>query len=113
MGGKYCVTNLGRSGNTVQKAPHGDAPYWNSSQFAGLTANKWDIVIIMLGTNDAKDACGAKASYCRDTTCCNWPHPGSNTSLQSGFSWTQDCEDMSCPFVQDYSSLIDVVKSLG
>jgi hypothetical protein len=74
--GKYCVTNLGKSGATLQKAPKADAPYWKTNQFQTLIKNKWDIVVVMLGTNDAKDACGHPASFCRNTTCCNWPHPG-------------------------------------
>ena len=32
-----------------------NSPYWKRPQFKALTANKWDIIIIMLGTNDAKD----------------------------------------------------------
>ena len=32
-----------------------NSPYWKRPQFKELTSKKWDIIIIMLGTNDAKD----------------------------------------------------------
>ena len=50
---KYTVTNLGAPGATMQKGA--DSPYWLRPQYTTLTTNKWDIVVIMLGTNDAKD----------------------------------------------------------
>jgi hypothetical protein len=52
---KYSITNLGACGSTMQKAPNGDSPYWQRPQYQALIAGKWDIVVIMLGTNDAKD----------------------------------------------------------
>lgn len=61
--GKYCVVNLGEGGATMQKSPRGDSPYWRRGSFLKLTAAKWDIVVLMLGTNDAKDACGDPASF--------------------------------------------------
>ena len=33
---------------------HGDAPYWNHSAYTNAVKSQSDIVIIMLGTNDAK-----------------------------------------------------------
>jgi lysophospholipase L1-like esterase len=115
--GKYCVTNLGESGSTVQKRPHGDSPYWDRTSFTTLTAHKWDIVVLMLGTNDAKDACnevGNCGYTCRNTTCCNWPHAGQNTTLQSNITWSQDCSNtMTCPFVTDYRAMIDHIRTLG
>ena len=33
----------------------GDKPYWDHDYFETLVNNLWDIVIIMLGTNDAKE----------------------------------------------------------
>jgi len=105
---KYCVTNLGRSGCTMQNPPHGDAPYTHTPQYQQLITNPklWDIVVIMMGTNDAKDACGVPAGYCNaksNTSCCNWPHAGQT-------NWTQDCSDMNCPFVSDYNHFITTVK---
>jgi lysophospholipase L1-like esterase len=52
---KYSITNLGACGSTMQKAPNADSPYWSRPQYQALIAGKWDIVVIMLGTNDAKD----------------------------------------------------------
>jgi len=51
---QYTVTNLGACGSTMQKGA--DSPYWKRPQFTTLTQNKWDVIIIMLGTNDAKDS---------------------------------------------------------
>ena len=47
--GKYSVTNLGACGSTMMKAA--DSPYWKRPQYKALTAAKWDIIIIMLGTS--------------------------------------------------------------
>ena len=30
-----------------------NSPYWKRPQYKALTAGKWDIIIIMLGTDDA------------------------------------------------------------
>lgn len=88
--GKFEVTNLGACGSTMQK--NADSPYWKRSQYPALTGSKWDIVIIMLGTNDAKDA----ASHGPD----NWKH---------------DCgADLgSCTYASDYAAFVDVVRGLG
>ena len=91
LGSKYVVTNLGACGSTMLKA--GDSPFWKRPQYSALTASKWDIVVIMLGTNDAKDKGSGGPS--------NWPH---------------DCTgagQLTCPFSQDYKSMIDLVKTLG
>ena len=53
LGDKYAVTNLGACGSTMLK--HGNSPYWQRPQYKALTEAKWDVVVIMLGTNDAKD----------------------------------------------------------
>ena len=34
---------------------HPSTRYWKRPQYHALTKAKWDIIIIMLGTNDAKD----------------------------------------------------------
>ena len=51
--GAYSVTNLGACGSTMLKK--GDSPFWKRAQYKGLVGAKWDIITIMLGTNDAKD----------------------------------------------------------
>jgi lysophospholipase L1-like esterase len=92
LGGNYVVTNLGASGATLQKK--GDSPYWNRPQFQTLIQNKWDIVIIMLGTNDAKDK-------------------GSGGPP----NWTHDCAGSdplaNCAFATDYGALVAQVRALG
>ena len=50
---KYNVTNLGLGGRTMMKT--GDSPYWNEPEYQqALNANA-DMIILMLGTNDAKN----------------------------------------------------------
>lgn len=52
LGSSYAVSNFGVSARTMLK--NGDRPYWNETQFTEAKALKPDVVIIMLGTNDAK-----------------------------------------------------------
>jgi lysophospholipase L1-like esterase len=92
--GKYAVTNLGACGSTMLKISN--SPYWERPQFKTLTAAKWDIVTIMLGTNDAKDP--------GDHGPNNWLHNCGgvdHTSL------------MNCSFADDYHDMIDIVSKLG
>ena len=75
-----------RYGRSMLKVSN--SPYWKRPQYKALTAGKWDIIIIMLGTNDAAGLSGPM-----DT--CIGP-----TALK-------------CPFAQDYVSMIEQVKTLG
>jgi len=92
--GVYSVTNLGACGSTMLKK--GNSPYWDRPQYSTLTSNKWDIITIMLGTNDAKDP----ESHGPD----NWHH---------------DCSDdtgahtAGCTFAQDFKDMINEVRKLG
>ena len=52
LGKSYEVSNFGVSARTMLNK--GDRPYWNESQYNQALNLKPDIVIIMLGTNDAK-----------------------------------------------------------
>jgi len=90
----YSVTNLGAGGSTMLKK--GDSPYWRRPQYKALTQSKWDIVTIMLGTNDAKDP-GSHGPN-------NWQHDcggPDHTSLHN------------CTFAADYKAMINVIKTLG
>jgi len=90
----YSVTNLGACGSTMLQK--GDSPYWKRSQYSALTGAKWDIVTIMLGTNDAKD-------------------PGDHGPN----NWQHDCGGAhgtnitNCSFASDFHDMIEVVKKLG
>ena len=44
---------VGACGSTMLKK--GDSPYRKRPQYEALTTGSWDIITIMLGTNDAKD----------------------------------------------------------
>jgi lysophospholipase L1-like esterase len=52
LGDQWEVKNFGCSGHTLMKK--GDRPYWNNPFYAKSLNFKPDVVIIMLGTNDAK-----------------------------------------------------------
>lgn len=52
LGASDTVQNFGVSGTTLLKS--GDKPYWNETNFTASTSFEPDVVIIMLGTNDAK-----------------------------------------------------------
>ena len=52
VGSKHTVQNFGSSGCTLLKK--GDQPYWNDANFSASDAFKPDVVVVMLGTNDAK-----------------------------------------------------------
>lgn len=71
----------------------GDSPYWERPQFDALTSSKWDVVVIMLGTNDAKDVGHGGPA--------NWPHDCTGDS------------QLTCPFSKDYASMIELVRTLG
>jgi len=94
LGDKYSVTNLGACGSTMLKVSN--SPYWQRPQYKALTAGKWDIIIIMLGTNDAKDP--------GDHGPNNWLHNcggPDHTTLSN------------CSFASDYADMIKLVKTLG
>lgn len=93
--GAYEVTNLGEGGATMQKGA--DSPYWDRSSYTTLIENTWDIVVIMLGTNDAKDAASGGPP--------NWQH---DCSHPDGSAFIEGCT-----FAEDYASFIDVVSTLG
>ena len=89
LGPSYKVANLGAAGAQLQrehpfgpkyeKGP-GYRPYWSTQHFTRLNDTKWDVAVIMLGTNDAqgstlsrscktqKDAKGRKSVHCRHLT---------------------------------------------
>ena len=92
--GKYTVTNMGACGSTMLKK--GDSPFWKRPQYKTLTSSKWDIIIIMLGTNDAKDPSDHGPN--------NWQHDcgGPDHTTLTG-----------CSFASDYSDMIKLVKTLG
>ena len=89
LGPSYKVANLGAAGAQLQREhPFGPKyeqgrlyrPYWSTAHFARLNDTKWDVAVIMLGTNDAqgstlsrsckaqKDAQGRTRAHCRHLT---------------------------------------------
>jgi len=60
LGSEHTVQNFGVSGATLLK--NGDKPYWNEASYGASGSFAPDVVIIMLGTNDAKPQNWSKAS---------------------------------------------------
>ena len=52
LGPDYHVSNYGVGGTTLLR--HADHPYWNTSSFQAAVTSDADIVVVALGTNDAK-----------------------------------------------------------
>jgi acyl-CoA thioesterase I len=52
LGAAHTVENFGVSGATLLK--QGDKPYWNEASFTSSGTFTPDVVVVMLGTNDAK-----------------------------------------------------------
>jgi lysophospholipase L1-like esterase len=93
--GKYAVTNLGACGSTMLKK--GNSPFWKRPQYDALTKGTWDIVTIMLGTNDAKDP----GDHGPD----DWQHDCGGPS--------GDITTKGCSFASDYQDMISLVGTLG
>jgi len=93
--GSYSVTNLGVCGSTLQKEAH--KPWWNTGAYKTLVANRWDVIFVMLGTNDAApDAQGY------------WPaanHESCDSATLGSLS--------RCNFAIAYRELLDVLKTVG
>lgn len=92
--GIYSVTNLGTCGATLQK--DGAFPYWKTGTYKALVAAKWDVVIVMLGTNDARDVGSGGPEH--------WPGAQCDYATPS----TLD----TCPFANDYKALLKVIQQL-
>jgi acyl-CoA thioesterase-1 len=52
LGGEHTVRNFGVSGTTLLK--NGDNTYWDEANYTASGAFEPDVVVVMLGTNDAK-----------------------------------------------------------
>ena len=97
--GKYVVHNLGACGSTMLKL--GDSPYWERPQFKALVSGEWDVVTIMLGTNDAKD------------------HSVHSKEPHNDSDWQHDCGDVDhttvhgCTFANDFAAMVKVARAHG
>jgi lysophospholipase L1-like esterase len=101
--GSYKVDNFGAGGATVQRGA--DSPYWNRTQFQDFIKGSYDIIIIMLGTNDAKSPTAECIARWGPTSMCaaDWPAACSlpNATAES------------CTVIKDYLSLIKLASTLG
>ena len=60
LGADFIVYNFGHSAATMQRNVSEGPPYWDTAEFATATALSPDVVVLMLGTNDAKVRTRAK-----------------------------------------------------
>lgn len=93
--GKYSVTNLGICGTTL--SDHGAFPYKTSGGYKALVAAKWDIIFVMLGTNDARDIGSGGPEHWPRSTC------DSATAADLG----------KCSYANNYTALLNTIKGLG
>lgn len=106
----YEVVNLGSSGSTVSKAGTDGggtkADYWSRPKFEDLTAGGWDIIVVCLGTNDAKTvATGAEAD--------NW-FGGVQSADQSAEDILRAQLRQTTPtFASSYLDLLALARTLG
>ena len=75
--GKYNVINFGECGSTMQR--HADSPYWLRPSWPVVLNTSADVIIIMLGTNDAKTAADGGPS--------NWEDDGKTGYLEYVMSY--------------------------
>ncbi len=61
LGPDYQVQNFGVSGSTARK--QGDKPYWAQGAYGASTSFAPNVVLLMLGTNDAKPANWNEAAF--------------------------------------------------
>ena len=83
----YSVVNLGAGGATLQK--NTTSPYWKRKQFDDFLKGTWDIVIMMLGTNDAHEEPA------------DWPAACSSPAATAE----------TCSYIADYHALIKTARS--
>ena len=102
--GKYSVTNMGACGSMMLKKSC--SPFWQRPQYKTLVdpKNKWDIIIIMLGTNDAHNTCSGKGHDCCSQGTSNW---GVDCGGPNATSLAH------CQFADDFTAMVKLVKTLG
>eukprot|EP00756_Hemistasia_phaeocysticola_P005871 Hpha_TRINITY_DN1353_c0_g1::TRINITY_DN1353_c0_g1_i1::g.93359::m.93359 len=93
--GSYSVSNLGICGSALQK--QASLPWWNTSAYTTLVSNKWDVIFVMLGTNDAAPTA---QGY--------WP-AANHEYCDSATSETLD----KCNYAVAYRELLDVIRTVG
>jgi len=93
--GTYSVTNLGVCGSTLQKEAH--EPWWNTAAYKTLVSNKWDIIVVMLGTNDAAPTA---QGY--------WPESNHKNCDNATLGTLEACN-----FAAEYKELLQVIKGVG
>merc|ERR1719272_1710234 len=86
----YNVHNFGAGGATVQKGA--DSPYWKRTQFTQFVNGTYDVIIIMLGTNDAKDPGNGGAPNWPDNCTAPYPSPNNCTDERLHFA-DRTCQD--------------------
>jgi lysophospholipase L1-like esterase len=95
--GKYTVSNLGQSGTCLEN--EGDFPFSKGDAYKRLVSEKWDILTVMMGTNDAKDpASGGPGNWQHD---CGDEDPSFRPRLEP------------CRFAKAYADFARLLRTLG
>lgn len=95
MNGTYSVADLGCPGATIRRT--GAAPYWDCPQFANLVSSQWDVVLVMIGSSDARDIGSGGPEH--------WPRACDVALAVADLP--------SCAFASDYTELLSVIARLG
>ena len=114
LGERYKVTNLGEGGATMQVGA--DSPYWLRAGFRALTAAKWDVIILMLGTNDAKVRVRAPLTRTPTLTLTQTQTQTKDAGSRGPPNWPHDCVGagaLACPFAADYTAFLALLAKLG
>ena len=93
--GSYSVSNLGVCGSTLQREAR--EPWWSTGAYNALIAARWDVVFVMLGTNDAAPTA---QGY--------WP-PSNHAHCDAATPATLSA----CNFASTYADLLAVIATVG
>jgi lysophospholipase L1-like esterase len=99
LGDRFVVTNLGSSGATMQN--EGYRPFVQTAMYRGLLENTWDVVVLMLGTNDGRDT----EQGCDPESYMNMPC----AALAAARAWFP--ETSPAAYVRDATSIINEVRA--
>lgn len=99
--GGYEVTNLGASGATMLRKS--DDTYWKRDQYNQFVNGTWDVVVIMLGTNDAKDVGDHHGHHVGPD---NWHHDCGKALAEKGSL-------EGCSYASDYAHFLSLAAKQG
>ena len=101
LGDSFVVTNLGSSAATMQNTSRRNVrAYQRTAMYRSLLANKWDIIVIFLGLNDARQPIACDPHLFLAQECTTMAHAWVNGESER-------------EYVRDMTALTRVALSLG